>query len=119
MLKSKFKILEYILFLIIVILLIFYSNYSSKRNCLKTTKELSFKGIIIKKYIDYKQHEYPILEVLTSNKNVQKINLSMDYSGLFDYVKINDSINKENGNLNVKVHRNSCDSIFVLQINCL
>jgi hypothetical protein len=80
--------------------------------------DLSFNGTIIGKYIDNKEHRYPIVEIQENRTGIQKINLINDMSDLFEYLQKGDSTYKKMGNLEVTVHRNLHDSIFVIKIFC-
>jgi hypothetical protein len=116
---DKKSIKGYMIFFIIIIGLIIYSNYSGKNSCLKNVNELNFNGVIVKKYYDTKQHNYAIIELFSLNDSIVKINLTNDHSGIFDYVQKNDSLIKRSGELDVKIYRNSLDTIFVLNKKCI
>jgi hypothetical protein len=118
MIKKK-SIIEYAIFITIVILLILYSNYSDRKRCRTGFMELSFNGHIVSKFYDKKEHNFPILEISTVNEKIQQINLNGEYSGLFDYARKNDSIIKLSGEIKVHLFRNSIDTIFVLKARCL
>ena len=111
------RLLGYLLFIVAVISIIKFSNRYGNKQTERFYNELSFKGVIFKKYINKKQHNYPILEVMQSDKKIQEVNLSTDNSGLFEYVQEKDSIVKEQGLLNVHVYRNSFDTLFTLTWN--
>jgi hypothetical protein len=116
---QKKSIIGYSIFIIVVVILILYSNYSSVNNCIKANKELSFNGHVLRKYIDKKEHENLILEVIDEGGINKKIDLSLDYSGLYEYVQTNDSIVKYSGSLKVMVFRSSFDTILVLNRKCI
>jgi hypothetical protein len=107
----------YLIFIIAVILLIKFSNRYGNKQTVKFYNELSFNGIVVKKYINEKQHNYPILEIMQSDKKIQEVNLSTDNSGLFEFVQEKDSIVKIQGMLDVHVFRNSEDMVFILKWN--
>lgn len=113
---EKFKkITGYFIFILLVVILISLSNRYGNYQTKKFYNELSFNGIISKKYINRKQHNYPILEIVRTDKKNQEINLSTDKSGLFEYVQVKDSIIKVPGSLDVHVFRNAKDTIFILK----
>jgi hypothetical protein len=116
---NKKSVVGYTLLFIVIMILILFSNYISLKNCRRYITDLSFNGHIVRKYIDNKEHNYPILEVSTLEHKLQKINLSLEYSGLFEYVQTNDSIIKFSGSLKVMVYRNSIDTIFILNKKCI
>jgi hypothetical protein len=116
---NKESNLGYYIFLLLVVILFLNSNYETNKNCQTYFKQLSINGHVTRKYIDKKEHNYPILEVLTPEGSVQKINLSLDQSGLFEFVQINDSINKLSDSLRVNLVRSSVDTTFVLNRECI
>jgi hypothetical protein len=108
------KLVGYLIFFAVVFLIIKYSNRYGNNQTAKFYNELSFSGVISKKYINKKQHNYPILEVMKSDNKIQEINLSTDNSGLFEYVQKKDSVVKMRGSLDVHVFKNSIDKVFTL-----
>jgi len=121
MILANFKkqIPGYLAFIIIAAGLSFLTDYYSKKNCHIFYKDLSFSGVVTKKYVDYKQHEYPFIELRTSVDSTQLISLSNDNSGLFELIQVNDSLTKSSGELKVHVYRCSSDSTIFLQIKCI
>ena len=116
MVKLK-RILGFVLFLALIIFLNQLNTKCSNKQSMKFYMELNFKGVISKKYINKRQHNYPILEVMQLDEKIQEVNLSTDNSGLFEYVQEKDSIVKTQGLLNVHVYRNSIDTVFTLTWN--
>jgi hypothetical protein len=117
-LKRK-SILGSVIFIIIIFGLSKYSDYSGRKKCNKHIKELNFNGIIVRKYLDEKQHNYAIIEVKALTNNIQKVNLTNEKSGLFNFAQKNDSIIKHSGDLKVHLFRASRDTIFVLNKMCI
>ena len=105
------------MFFVIVFFLNKFCGDYERKICLKKIRDLSFNGIVVEKYIDKKEHDYQRIRV-QENGIVQKVNLTNDQSGLFKYLQVNDSVNKITGYLNVAVHRDSKDSIFVINKLC-
>ncbi|HKJ81250.1 MAG TPA: hypothetical protein VJ954_04455 [Ignavibacteriaceae bacterium] len=118
MIKKK-SLIGYSVFIIVVILLFLISNYSSVNNCIKANQELSFNGHVIRKYIDKKNHENLILEIMDQGSKIKKIDLSVDHSGLYKYVQANDSIVKYFGSLKIMLYRNSTDTTFLFDRKCI
>ena len=114
--KSTFG---YIIFIILVIIIIIYSNYSNRNYCIKYLKELEFNGILTKKYIDKKQHNYPMIELYSLRNPRQQINLDLDQSGMFNYVETGDSLIKISGELKVLIYRGTKDTTYYLYNRCL
>jgi len=112
---KKKSILGYAIFILVAVILIFISNYSNSKNRSRYKLDLSFNGRVVRKYIDNKEHGYPIIEVTTVSDKVQKINLILEDSGFFDYVQTNDSIIKFPGSLKVIVYRNLIDTALLLR----
>jgi hypothetical protein len=109
-----FKVIVwYIPFLIIFLL----ANRESKKLSIKHCEEFKqeeYHGRVLKKYIDLKQHNYKMLVVLIDS-NMVSLNYTLEESGFWDFVQINDSIIKRKGNNEIYVVNK--DTSF--SINCL
>lgn len=115
--KKVKKIIEYGIFIAICISLVHFTRKYGNKETMKYYKELNFNGVVIKKYINKTQHNFSMLEIKHSGEDAQKVNLSTDISGLFNYVREKDSVVKVKGILKVHVYRNSTDSVFILNWN--
>lgn len=97
------KSIKYFLVFTVVscVFILFYSPNFEKR-CYKTLareKEDKVIGIVIKKYY-VKQNVYPTLEImLSSDSSIVKKSFHSEFSGIFDYAEIGDSIFKPAGSL--------------------
>jgi hypothetical protein len=55
----------------------------------------SFDGVVIKKFINYKEHSFPFIYVRNSvDKHITKLDLFDDKNNVYNSLKINDSIVK-------------------------
>ena len=92
------------------------SPSSDEKNCLnyKKVKSYSYKGVITDKYFDIKNHNYPIL-VINETREIDVIN---DISGLFNYVRINDEVEKKSDSYEFTITRDKKQTIFVLDYGC-
>ncbi|SFF08002.1 hypothetical protein [Sunxiuqinia elliptica] len=114
--RTSVKILFTVISLIIVIILvnIFGPNYDEIRNqAYKSLKFDLYDGIIVEKYLDKDNHNYPTMKINTT-KGLQVVRLPLDKSGLFEFVEIKDSIFKDYGSYNVEVYRNNEVYNFIL-----
>ena len=80
-------------------------------------KEIHFNGIITKKFIDKKNHNYPMIQILNKGMSLD-YNLVHDLSGVFDFVEKGDKIIKNKGSNDVIVRRDGEDILFVLDFGC-
>ena len=80
-------------------------------------KFLVISGVIDSVYEDKKSHLVNTVEILTSEGR-QKIYLEYDKSGLFNYLKRGDSIQKAYGKYEVKVGRSDSIVRFNLDYGC-
>ena len=113
---TNLKILFTAIALIIVIMLvnIFGPNYDEVKNqAYKSLKFDLYDGIIVGKYFDKENHNYPTIKINTT-KGIQVVRLPLDKSGLFEFVEIKDSISKDYGSYNVEVYRNKEVYNFIL-----
>jgi hypothetical protein len=84
----------------------------------KKTLSISFNGVVIRKYIDKKQHYSRI--ILIQSDDTIPFAVTYDKSGLFNYIYLQDSIVKEYGENMVVVYRdNERDSTFNLDFGCV
>jgi hypothetical protein len=69
--------------------------------------QMSLNGVVIQKYIDYKQHSYKTILVKNfENQTVEKILLDFDLSELYNNINVTDTIYKEVHNDSVFRGRN-------------
>ncbi len=114
--RTNLKILFTVIALIIVIILvnILGPDYDEiKSQAYKSLKYDVYSGIVLDKYRDKNNHDYPAIRIITS-QGTQIVQLQLDESGLYEFVEKKDSINKEYGSYDVKVFRNNELYIFSL-----
>jgi predicted house-cleaning noncanonical NTP pyrophosphatase (MazG superfamily) len=107
--------------MIIAGVIIFIMSPSTKENCINSYSELrseSYIGIVTKKYVDKDEHYFITVEIKLKDEITSWI-LDNDKSGLYDYLKIGDSIVKKNGTYKVRIYRKSkVDTVFILDYGC-
>ena len=117
--KKQYSIILSIIILAIVIIVVNYYQPIKEEVHLeyyKAAKFETYQGIISNKYFENKSENRPTIEV--KNKyGVQKVYYILDQSGLFDYIKIGDSISKNYGEYEIFVYRNQNIKTFVLDYN--
>ncbi len=80
------------------------SNNKKIERQIYSEKKIEFKGIVKQKYIDSLNHVRPTIKLYGGTK------ISSDYE-LYNMVRINDSISKENEELSIKIYRKKDDTI--------
>ena len=104
--KKGIKILTWIVPIVIFSFVIYIAFIESDQKKLereiKSTMNYTFKGIVKRKYISW-NHQTPTT-VLKSGKEI-----GSDY-GLYNLVRLNDSISKEKGVLYMKIYRKESES---------
>ena len=103
---------------IVFIVLFFIYNYRSpsiiRREKFSIDVLLAINGIVIKKYVDNKQHNHKTC-LYIENSDTIKLLLDFDTSGLFNYIIEGDSIIKKSGDPKILVKRNNISNSFVLK----
>jgi len=112
---SKYKIIQ-LLFFIALLLYMWFAPSSNEKNCLhsRNVKNFSYKGVITDKYVDTNNHSYPILIVDESTE----IDLTNEISGLFDYIRISDKIEKKSGSYKFIITRDNKQTSYILNYGC-
>ena len=104
-----------------VIIAFFAYKLSNQKSCsyyYKNEKKKFYSGIITNKYVDKKEHNNKFIELENEYNNL-KLLMNNDLSGLFEYVRVNDSIIKKKDSYLISVYRNSKkDTIFELDYGC-
>ena len=106
---------KHLILLIAFIALSFIGCINEKR---KTTKDYFFpqyySGVVTNKFIDSSQHLYK--KVFIKEKYGTKIVLfNGEVGGMFDFIKIGDSISKKEGTNEVRVRRKKLDTVISLR----
>lgn len=84
----------------------------------KTTKDYFlpqyYSGVVTNKFIDSSQHMYK--KIFIKEKYGTKVALfNGEVGGMFDFIKIGDSINKQEGTNEVRVRRKKLDTVISLR----
>jgi hypothetical protein len=114
------KILLSFLFTALTILVFILFKPSERKLCRQAYSEvlkMHYKGVVIEKYFDSKNHLAPTV-VVNSMQNSFKIIDYRDESGLFDYLKKGDSIVKIENSSIVLIKRNGLNKTFRIIYNC-
>ena len=93
------------------------------RNCYKNKfnrigfTDFDVTGIIIKKYIDKRNHRFPTIKVKTTNGNEYEFILNRDQSNLYSLIELNDSIIFSKRDFNVHIINSQIDTNIVVNYN--
>ncbi|WP_339700045.1 hypothetical protein [uncultured Marixanthomonas sp.] len=116
------KVYIFILFLILLsaVLLIIFLFYNkvlemTDKKASDFYKEDDYKGIVVNKFIDTEQHNYHKV-VVKKEENQQTILFDHENGGLFEFIKIGDSLTKTRGNLKIRLQRENLDTIIKMEI---
>lgn len=91
-----------------------YENPSTVRsNKFQQDLLLSIKGLLIDKFIDYKNHEYKTCKIQRGDDTLTLL-MNLDRSDIFNYLEIGDSIFKKPGDSLVIVKRENNTRRFYL-----
>jgi len=88
------KVYRYLIFVVLFAGAIYLINILNPSNCdlYDGYKKSSFEGVVIKKFIDKKEHSFPFVYVKNEN-HLEKLNLFYDTTA-YKAIYINDSIIK-------------------------
>ncbi|MDB5199283.1 MAG: hypothetical protein JWO92_1246 [Chitinophagaceae bacterium] len=95
----------YYTFLPIAVLIFFIIRFvipqlSKDSRCITHNEflRINLNGVVLKKYIDSSEHSFPIIEIKNFNSSsIEKLNLNLDTSGIYNKINIQDTLNKEVG----------------------
>lgn len=89
------------------------SQEDYEQGTIETYKNIETSGKIISKFRDYDDHSY--LKVIIEEENRENTLLfNLETGGLYDYLKINDSIVKERGTLDMRIIREDLDTTITM-----
>ena len=81
--------------------------------------DLSFNGLVLKKYIDHSNHALKTIDLKYSNDITWSIvYFNFDYSGLYEYIQEYDSIVKRENSYRVTVYRGDNTIEFDVDYQC-
>jgi len=120
MLKRNFLNVVITIVLIISLFVLFSQsdNYINCRNY-QYFHEISFEGVIEKKYLDRSHHSVPVIEVVKNSK-VSKISFSGEFSGIYDKkLNVGDLVKKSSNDLKIFVLRqDKLELLGLVNFNC-
>jgi len=117
--KKYRKLLAIIIFIIVAVFIVYRGLVSvriiipeheiAQKQIVNNYKSLCYSGKITKKYIDRNDHSYEKVIINNENQNTT-LRFSFEASGLYDYLRIGDSIIKKKDSLSVRVIRSHIDT---------
>jgi hypothetical protein len=89
----------------------------------KQYRKSSFKGVVVKKFIDKSEHSFPFIYLKTNNRDFEKLNLNNDSTSAYNAIQMKDSLVKFKDNpwiykiaedklLKLTIISCGCDSLF-------
>lgn len=93
--KKLFRNLVILCLFFIAIYLFIPSLKQGECNKYHEFLKIEFKGILVKKNIDRKEHSYPIISIKNFRKDsIINVNLSLDTTDFFDVINVGDTLLK-------------------------
>lgn len=92
----------------------FFSKEEFFNNAVKMSYDESYSGIVEKKYYDKYNHGRNII-VIENNGIDRKLDYIYHGQGLYDFIKLGDSILKNNNSNSIRLKRNKLDTIIFLR----
>ncbi|MCL5130564.1 hypothetical protein [Algibacter sp. L4_22] len=77
----------------------------------------NYEGIVTEKYIDKKNHARPIIIIRHKIFGDNKKDFVFQSSGLFDFIKIGDTLTKKTESLKINLKRKNLDTIIMLDFD--
>ncbi|MGW9685079.1 hypothetical protein [Flagellimonas sp. 2504JD1-5] len=77
-----------------------------------------FSGVVSKKFIDWEQHGFRKV-VLVNQSETREIRLDYEWSGLFKFIKVGDSVTKEKKTLDMRLRRRELDTMIRLNFSSI
>lgn len=107
-------------FIILFLFFIWLQPSIKDINCIhfKTLENLSYRGVVINKFIDSTQHNYPTIVIKKMDNSRFKFDLTHDKSGIYNFLLIGDTIVKRKESYQIEVSRNGMKNTFVLDYGC-
>lgn len=108
MVKKIYYVILPIILLLFLIIRFIIPDISKDSRCIIYNEFLKIKlnGIVLKKYIDSSQHSFPTIEIENlKDYKIEKLNLNLDTSGIYNKISVNDTLSKETGK----------DEVFVIK----
>lgn len=111
-----------ILLCLFILILIQYAPYSRQKNLCRITEKYwkeTLQGRISKKYLDEENHTSETIIIQSVKKDrIMKKDLTLELSGLYEYLSVGDSIHKPSGTLRTLVVRGNEERYFTIDFGC-
>ncbi|MDD2636179.1 MAG: hypothetical protein PHW82_11870 [Bacteroidales bacterium] len=115
----------YFLFFVITFIVIYLgiigitknAPYRACENKKTIVNDKEYKGLVINKYLDEKNHMNETVIIKDSNAEILVL-LNGDTSGLYDSINLNDSIYKKKESMEVLLVRDTHRAIYVINFDC-
>jgi hypothetical protein len=78
---------------------------------------LDLEGLVLTKYLDVKSHMHETISIENNGVNL-KIIIPNEYSGLYQFIQVGDSIFKEKNSLFCNVKRTGNTKVFFIDFKC-
>jgi hypothetical protein len=94
-----------------------YTEPNPCRQYFNDFKSSDFKGVVVKKYIDNKQHNSKVL-IIENDHGEKLITFDWDKSIFYEYIQKGDRIRKEIGDSAIIILRQDTDTIIIIDYGC-
>lgn len=118
--NPKFAYIFLLIFFVIMIIFIMYENFFQPSYWCKLSKEFkesSYRGVVVKKFIDKENHSAKMI-LIKHNDKIIDMNLDSDTTSYFEYVNVGDSIIKAKESVNLEVIKRNQIKDFSLYFGC-
>jgi hypothetical protein len=114
---KKIKIILFIVVITFIVCLYFLFGTEKKCRGNEFFKNISFQGVVSKKYLDPTQHLIPVIDLveLQSNK-INTIDFFLDISNSYDKIEISDTILKKEGSMDIYIIKNN-NAVFLTKVD--
>ena len=117
--KIEYKVVTNLVVFFVFILIAYLNLKRDSNNISKIRNEIyeqfkyqKFNGLVIKKYLDSNDHECPHLVIENFNNTLYDNLFSFDSSGFYNFIKLNDTVKKDSGSLDIYIKNNLLDTVF-------
>jgi len=120
--NMRFKLLKYLIFLLIFLVLLYFQKDTRKEWCYNTQLRFNsdfYEGIITKQFLDSSNHMYMSFQIKTKDDTIIRSLLGTNLMReLFSVSAIGDSIIKNHGENIIIIKRNGKTYSYVGDLNC-
>ena len=116
----KTNVIAGAVFLLVFIVFFWLQPSIKDINCnhFKSLRNVTYNGVVINKFIDSTQHNYPTVVIRQIDNSIYKFDLTHDKSGLYGFLLIGDTLVKRKGSYNINVSRYEMEKTFELDYGC-